>query len=131
MRLRTSPRLVAAVAAGALLVSGGVVAGNTMATAAVSDVTVGWTVTNDWGNGFQAAITVKNNTTRALNPWAVTVPLTHTVTSSWGGTVTTAAGGYMLSGTKNQGPTFWNLTASAPQSFAAEIMSLASARSPL
>jgi len=46
------------------------------------------TFTNTWAGGFQAAITAKNGSSSALNPWTITftVPSGVTVGSGWNGT---------------------------------------------
>ncbi|WP_291883394.1 cellulase family glycosylhydrolase [Cellulomonas sp.] len=46
------------------------------------------TFTNTWAGGFQAAITAKNGSSSALNPWTITftVPSGVTVSSGWNGT---------------------------------------------
>jgi PKD repeat protein len=39
---------------------------------AASGCTVAYSVVNDWGNGFQAAMTITNNGTQAINGWTLT-----------------------------------------------------------
>jgi chitin-binding protein len=49
-----------------------------------------YVVTNQWGNGFTAAIRIKNNRTTAINGWTVNWSYTDgsTVSSGWSATVT-------------------------------------------
>jgi len=53
---------------------------------------VTYSVAGQWPGGYQAAVTVKNTGTSAVNGWTLkwTMPSGHAVTSLWGGTATTS-----------------------------------------
>lgn len=98
---RFSARFAAALTAIGLLAAGGVaLAPSFVANAATADVTLDWKVTNDWGTGFQTQITVVNRTTKAINPWKVTIPFAPTISSFWSATIAPVSGGYVISGPK-------------------------------
>lgn len=91
--------VMAASAVGFMLPSG--------ASAASADVTVDWKIASDWGTGFQGAVTVHNNTDRAIDPWSVTIPYGNAIGSIWDATAQPVSGGYAFSG-----PT-WNRSLAA------------------
>ncbi|HEY2673284.1 MAG TPA: glycoside hydrolase family 48 protein [Rugosimonospora sp.] len=55
-------------------------------------VTATYHVDNDWGNGFTATVTVRNNGTAAIHAWRVTWTWggNQQITNSWNGTVTSS-----------------------------------------
>ena len=69
-----------------------------MASAAASDVNVDWTITQDWGTGYQGSVRVTNNSGRAIDPWSVTVPYANGISSAWDATAAPTADGYRFSG---------------------------------
>lgn len=81
---------LATVAAGALALPA--------ASADTADVTVDWRITQDWGSGFQGAVTITNSTGRAIDPWSVTVPYGNTISSAWDAMVTSVDAGYRITG---------------------------------
>ena len=90
---------IAALAATAISVAGL----SAPAQAVTSDVNVDWKITQDWGSGFQGSVTVKNTSTKSINPWSVTIPYANTISSTWDATATSTTGGYRFSGPS------WNL----------------------
>ncbi len=88
-----------------------VVANIPAAFAAGSDVSVDWKITEDWGSGFQGAVTVRNNTNSPIASWKLTVPYGNTISDVWDATSTAANGIYIFSG-----PSWGNTI--APQSTA-------------
>ena len=68
------------------------------ASAQTSDVTLDWRITQDWGTGYQGAVTITNASGRAIDPWSVTVPYGNTINSAWDATVTGTDGGYRITG---------------------------------
>ena len=75
-----------------------------LAAPAPNDVTVDWQISQDWGTGFQANVTVKNLTGHAISPWSISLPYGNTILSAWDATVVDNSGSYTLSG-----PT-WNVS---------------------
>lgn len=73
------------------------------AQAAGADVNVDWKITQDWGSGYQGTVTVKNTSTKSINPWSVTIPYANSINSTWDATATSTTGGYRFSGPS------WNL----------------------
>jgi chitinase len=73
------------------------------ASAASADVNVDWKITQDWGTGYQGTVTVKNTSTKNINPWSVTIPYANGITSTWDAVATSTTGGYRFSGPN------WNL----------------------
>ena len=51
---------------------------------------VTYNILNDWGSGFTADVTIKNNGTAAINGWTLTwtFPGNQTITNLWNGTYT-------------------------------------------
>ena len=88
---------IASVAALAVLAAGGAVL-MPAASAAAADVTVSWTITQDWGTGYQGSATVTNNTAGAISPWRVTVPYPNQIGSAWDAQLSAVTGGYSFSG---------------------------------
>ena len=72
--------------------------------AASSDVNIDWKITQDWGSGYQGTVTVKNTSTKSINPWSVTIPYANTINSTWDATATSTPGGYRFSGPS------WNMS---------------------
>ena len=68
------------------------------AQATTADVWVEWTVTQDWGTGYQGAVRVTNNSDHAINPWSVTIPYANSITSVWDATITPTTGGFRFTG---------------------------------
>ena len=64
MKYKRPTIAIAALAVTALSVAGI----TTTAQAATSDVNVDWKITQDWGSGFQGSVTVKNTSTKSINP---------------------------------------------------------------
>jgi chitinase len=91
-------KVASSIAAAAVAVGVIAVAAPTMASAAASDVNVDWTITQDWGTGFQGSVRVTNNSDRTISPWSVTVPYAHGITSAWDATASPTADGYRFSG---------------------------------
>lgn len=94
-----SPHAALATLAATTILAAGVGLGLPMTAAASTDrVSVTWEVTQDWGTGYQGAVTVTNLTSRALDPWSVTVPYGNDVTSIWDGTLSEELGAYRFGG---------------------------------
>ena len=68
------------------------------ASAASADVTMDWTVTQDWGTGYQGSVRVTNNSGRTIDPWSVSVPYRNGITSVWDATSTSTSDGYRFAG---------------------------------
>jgi chitinase len=95
---RTRVKVASSIAAVAITAGVVAVAVPSMASAATSDVTVDWTITQDWGSGYQGSVRVTNNSGRALDPWSVTVPYANTISSAWDASSAPTADGYRFSG---------------------------------
>ena len=95
---RTRAKVVAGLALIALTAGVAVVALPSGASAATTDVTVDWTITQDWGTGYQGSVRVTNNSGRAIDPWSVTVPYANIINSAWDATSVAVSGGYRFSG---------------------------------
>jgi cellulose 1,4-beta-cellobiosidase len=96
MRLRARPamrrlRRTVTVAAAAVLAAFGLAvasgAGGAPAGAATSSCAAAYSVSNDWGSGFTASLTVTNNGTAAITGWTVTYSYAgnQTLSSGWNG----------------------------------------------
>ena len=74
-----------------------------------STCAVKYSITNDWGNGFQAAVTITNLTSKAINNWSLTFsfPGNQKVTDYWWSIASQSGKNVTL---KNQ---FWNPTIAA------------------
>ena len=59
-------------------------------------------ITNDWGNGYCAALTVLNNTPSTIT-WQVTITIQGTITNLWNGTYTQAGSSVTVSGVEWNG----------------------------
>lgn len=70
--------------------------------------TPGVTITNDWGTGYCATLTVTNNTPSAIT-WQVTVAVEGTITNLWNGTFTQTGSTITVSGVE------WNAVLQAGQ----------------
>ena len=68
------------------------------ASAATSDVTVEWTVTQDWGTGYQGTVKVSNTSTGTIAPGSLTVPYANTITSIWDANLAATTDGYRFTG---------------------------------
>lgn len=70
---------------------------------------VGYRVVNEWGNGFQGEITIRNTGTTTISGWTLVFafPDGQTVTTMWGGTPT------QNGGTVSVAPASYNSTISA------------------
>ncbi len=96
-------RTLAAVLAGTIATA--VFAGSITTMAATeSDFELRWKVESDWGNGFQAKVTLVNNSGTALQPWAVDLAMVQPVTSVWDATKTPITGGFRATAPTWQGP---------------------------
>src|ERR1700685_2489114 len=75
----------ALLAAFGLAVAGG--AGGAPAGAATSSCAAAYSVSNDWGSGFTASLTITNNGTAAITGWTVTYSYAgnQTLSSGWNG----------------------------------------------
>lgn len=51
----------------------------------VDDYSVDYTVVNDWGSGFQADITITNNTEKVLEDWVLEFDYDRDITNIWNG----------------------------------------------
>lgn len=54
---------------------------------------VTWTVTDDWGTGFGASVTIRNTGTEAWTSWTVAFDLPRTITGLWDGVLVSSADG--------------------------------------
>ena len=95
---RMRVKVASSVAAAAVTVGVIAIAAPSMASAAASDVNIDWTITQDWGSGYQGSVRVTNNSGRALDPWSVTVPYANTISSAWDASSAPTADGYRFSG---------------------------------
>ncbi len=96
-------RTLAAVLAGTIATT--VFAGSITTMAATeSDFELRWKVESDWGNGFQAKVTLVNNSGTTLQPWAVDLAMVQPVTSVWDATKTPITGGFRATAPNWQGP---------------------------
>lgn len=68
------------------------------AQAATADVNVDWKITQDWGSGYQGSVTVKNTSSKTINPWSLTIPYANNIGSTWDAVATSTSGGYRFSG---------------------------------
>ncbi|MFZ4775704.1 MAG: glycoside hydrolase family 9 protein [Terrimicrobiaceae bacterium] len=68
------------------------VTGNGNATAEFPLATVNFTVTSDWGSGFQGQVVIKNKTSQVLRDWAVSFQMDPAVASIWNARVATKSG---------------------------------------
>ena len=91
-------KVASSVAAAAVTVGVIAVAAPSMASALASDVNIDWTITQDWGTGYQGSVRVTNNSGRAIDPWSVTVPYANGISSAWDATAAPTADGYRFSG---------------------------------
>ena len=86
-RFRRTITVVAAalLAAFGLAVAGG--AGGAPAGAATSSCAAAYSVSNDWGSGFTASLTITNNGTAAITGWTVTYSYAgnQTLANGWNG----------------------------------------------
>ena len=95
---RMRVKVASSVAAAAVTVGVIAIAAPSMASAAASDVNIDWTITQDWGTGYQGSVRVTNNSGRAIDPWSVTVPYANGISSAWDATAAPTADGYRFSG---------------------------------
>ncbi len=95
---RMRVKVASSVAAAAVTVGVIAVAAPSMASALASDVNIDWTITQDWGTGYQGSVRVTNNSGRAIDPWSVTVPYANGISSAWDATAAPTADGYRFSG---------------------------------
>jgi len=95
---RMRVKVASSVAAAAVTVGVIAVAAPSMASAAASDVNIEWTITQNWGTGYQGSVRVTNNSGRAIDPWSVTVPYANGISSAWDATAAPTADGYRFSG---------------------------------
>ena len=91
-------KVASSVAAAAVTIGVIAVAAPSMASAAASDVNIEWTITQNWGTGYQGSVRVTNNSGRAIDPWSVTVPYANGISSAWDATAAPTADGYRFSG---------------------------------
>jgi cellulose 1,4-beta-cellobiosidase len=85
LRRTITVAVAALLAAFGLAVAGG--AGAVPAVAATSSCAAAYSVTNDWGSGFTASLTITNNGTAAITGWTVTYSYAgnQTLSSGWNG----------------------------------------------
>jgi endoglucanase len=71
--------------------------------------TAAFTVTNSWSTGYQATVSVKNDTSSAITTWRVelTLPAGTTVVNSWNATQTASGNSYTFT------PAGWNANLAA------------------
>ncbi|MGW5557139.1 cellulase family glycosylhydrolase [Micromonospora sp. NPDC003944] len=104
-------RLVTTLAVAGLLAGGAAIAAATPASAA----TAVFSVTNNWGNGYQGQVTVTNDTSTPITSWRVEfdLPSSSTVSQSWNVQQTTSGSHYTFTNVS------WNgtLAAGASTSF--------------
>ncbi|MER7592015.1 cellulase family glycosylhydrolase [Micromonospora sp. NPDC127501] len=104
-------RLVTTLAVAGLLAGGVALVAATPASAA----TAVFSVTNNWGNGYQGQVTVTNDTSAPITSWRVEfdLPSSSTVTQSWNAQQTTSGSHYTFANVS------WNgtLAAGASTSF--------------
>ncbi|MEU8159596.1 cellulase family glycosylhydrolase [Micromonospora parva] len=104
-------RLVTTLAVAGLLAGGAAVVAATPASAA----TAVFSVTNNWGNGYQGQVTVTNDTSAPISSWRVEfdLPSSSTITQSWNAQQTTSGSHYTFANVSWNG----NLAAGASTSF--------------
>ena len=61
-----------------------------------SSIPVAFTVTNDWGSGFQASMKITNNTTAALNNWTLEFDWNRNITQIWDGVIVSHIGNHYV-----------------------------------
>ena len=96
--MRSPHAAVVTLAATTILAAGVGLSAPMTASASTERVSVTWEVTQDWGTGYQGAVTVTNLTGRALDPWSITVPYGNHITSIWDGTINEESGAYRFGG---------------------------------
>lgn len=96
--MRSPHAAVTTLAATTILAAGVGLSAPMTASASTERVSVTWEVTQDWGTGYQGAVTVTNLTGRALDPWSITVPYGNHITSIWDGTINEESGAYRFGG---------------------------------
>jgi len=86
LRRTTTVTVAALLAAFGLAVASGAAAVPAVA-AATSSCAAAYGVTNDWGSGFTASLTISNNGTAAITGWTVTYSYAgnQTLSSGWNG----------------------------------------------
>ncbi|MEU8010190.1 cellulase family glycosylhydrolase [Micromonospora parva] len=104
-------RLVTTLAVAGLLAGGAAVVAATPASAA----TAVFSVTNNWGNGYQGQVTVTNDTSAPISSWRVEfdLPSSSTITQSWNAQQTTSGSHHTFANVSWNG----NLAAGASTSF--------------
>ncbi|MEU1242437.1 cellulase family glycosylhydrolase [Micromonospora parva] len=104
-------RLVTTLAVAGLLAGGAAAVAATPASAA----TAVFSVTNNWGNGYQGQVTVTNDTSAPISSWRVEfdLPSSSTITQSWNAQQTTSGSHYTFANVSWNG----NLAAGASTSF--------------
>ncbi|MFI7658084.1 cellulase family glycosylhydrolase [Micromonospora parva] len=104
-------RLVTTLAVAGLLAGGAAVVAATPASAA----TAVFSVTNNWGNGYQGQVTVTNDTSAPISSWRVEfdLPSSSTITQSWNAQQTTSGSHYTFANVSWNG----NLAVGASTSF--------------
>ncbi|MEU8257216.1 cellulase family glycosylhydrolase [Micromonospora inaquosa] len=105
-----TPRLVTTLAVAGLLAGGVALVAATPASAA----TAVFSVTNNWGNGYQGQVTVTNDTSAPITSWRVEfdLPSSSTITQSWNAQQTTSGSRYTFANVS------WNGTLAAGASTA-------------
>lgn len=91
-------RLIAGVGLATLTASTLAIAVPAFASATAADVSVDWSVSQDWGTGYQGSVRITNNSGHAINPWSVTIPYANAITSIWDATSTATSDGYRFAG---------------------------------
>ena len=78
--------------------SGGALANVAPGAGATANVAVTFTLTNDWGAGFQAAMTIQNNGTTTIPSWKLEFDFPYTITQIWNAQIVSHTGNhYVLS----------------------------------
>lgn len=95
---RTKARFIAALGLTTLTASTLAIALPAGAQATTTDVSVEWSISQDWGTGYQGTVRIINNSGRVINPWSVTIPYSNAITSIWDATSTVTTGGYRFTG---------------------------------
>jgi aryl-phospho-beta-D-glucosidase BglC (GH1 family) len=78
---------------------------NSSTTAYFSQGSVNFSVTSDWGSGFNGQVVISNTTSQTLTNWSVSIQMTPAISSIWNAVVVSQSGGtYVI----NAGSSTWN-----------------------
>ncbi len=95
---RPRARMIAGLGLATLTASTLAVAIPAGAQATTPDVTVEWTITQDWGTGYQGSVRLTNVSGHTINPWSVSIPYVNAITSVWDATSASTTDGYRFIG---------------------------------